>query len=286
MNFKKLRSKIKYDPKKSGSYHKTEYYQTVQKKIKNQETIQTEKKLLKTKKKEEITELIRKYKNLLKTKSLSLAKRLKCIYKRNQEAVDKGTKIKNTHLMKLLTSLPLLVISYKKIRKNKGSMTVASILSNENYDALTPNQRNYYNKISQTPDGISREIFDLTIKLLRKEEYPWGASKRVYVEKPGSEKLRPIIIPPFMDKIIQYAIKTILEAIYEPEFDKLNCSFGFRPKKSCKDAIYSITNHQIARGLWNAMEGDIKEAYDRANRKKLKKKMETKITDKKIYESN
>ena len=71
-----------------------------------------------------------------------------------------------------------------------------------------------------------------------------------------------------MDRVVQATILRVLEAIYEPWFDKLNRSFGFRPNKGCHDAIYNITRKET-RGLTTAIEGDIKGAYDNVSKEKL-----------------
>ena len=78
-------------------------------------------------------------------------------------------------------------------------------------------------------------------------KYPWGASRRIYIPKLGKpDQMRPITIPPFMDRVVQQAIRAVLEAIYEPWFDKSNCSFGFRPFKGTHDAITSITGYRAS----------------------------------------
>nr|YP_009144894.1 hypothetical protein [Euglenaria anabaena]AKJ83341.1 hypothetical protein [Euglenaria anabaena] len=88
-------------------------------------------------------------------------------------------------------------------------------------------------------------------------------------------------IPPFMDKIVQEAITMILTAIYEPYFESLNCSLGFRPNKGVHDAIIALTGAN-AIGLNMAIEGDIKSAYDKVNRKKFIEVLGRRIQDRKF----
>jgi RNA-directed DNA polymerase len=59
--------------------------------------------------------------------------------------------------------------------------------------------------------------------------------RRTYIGKPGTNKKRPLGIPEHEDKIVQRGIAKILNAIYEQDF--LDSSFGFRPKRSCQDAL-------------------------------------------------
>lgn len=66
-----------------------------------------------------------------------------------------------------------------------------------------------------------------------------------------------------MDRVVQEAIKMVLQAILEPHFEVLNRSFGFRPNKSCGDAIAALTSQKL-QGLFMAIEGAgaIQGAYD------------------------
>ena len=57
----------------------------------------------------------------------------------------------------------------------------------------------------------------------------------MYIPKPGSENKRPLGIPAVEDKIVQEVMTQVLNAIYEPMFKKF--SFGFRPGRSCHQAI-------------------------------------------------
>jgi retron-type reverse transcriptase len=129
------------------------------------------------------------------------------------------------------------------------------------------------------------QTFQEVSYLLRTGQYPWGASRRIYVDKPGQKgKLRPITIPLHgYNIIVQSAITMILEAIYEPWFDKTNRSFGFRARKGVYDAIHCLclANYKT-RGLHIAIEGDIKSAYDKVCREKRIEILGRKIKDRKF----
>lgn len=160
-------------------------------------------------------------------------------------------------------------------------MTEAAILSQDKLDRLTLSQSKLLNATYKAPDGLTLEIFRLAIQLLKKGKYPWGASKRIYVPKPGTDAKRPITISPFMDKVIQTAIKMVLEAIYEPWFEKTNRSFGFRANKGCQDAIFCLTTPHC-QNMKIAIEGDIESAYDKVNREKLIEILKERIADKRF----
>jgi len=72
------------------------------------------------------------------------------------------------------------------------------------------------------------------VERLKKKAYRPVPVKRKYINKPGTRMKRLLGIPDHEDKIVQHGITKILNAIYENDF--LDCSFGFRPKRSCHDA--------------------------------------------------
>lgn len=163
-------------------------------------------------------------------------------------------------------------------------MTLGAQMAKVEFDLLDQEQRDLIEKTAACPDGISLEIFSITSSLLKSGRYPWGTSRRIYVPKPGkTDVMRPITIPPFMDRVVQHSIKTVLEAIYEPYFEKLNRSFGFRPYTGCHDAIYTITRPYNS-GSYQAIEGDIKAAFDKLNKEKLIEIMKLRVHDTKFLE--
>ena len=72
---------------------------------------------------------------------------------------------------------------------------------------------------------------------LKNNTFKFGPYRRVYIKKPRSTKLRPLGIPYLSDRIVQEAIRLILESIYEPKFESLNSNFGFRPNKSPHSSV-------------------------------------------------
>lgn len=178
----------------------------------------------------------------------------------------------------------MLVTAYRKIRGNKGAMTLAYYLSDNKYSKLDPARKSFVNKTFRAPDGLKRGIFLESSRLLRRGEYPWGASRRIYVPKPGRpDSLRPITIPPFMDRVVQASLTMVLQAIYEPWFEKQKCSFGFRPRIGVHDAIFHLTASH-SKGMTTALEGDIKSAYDKVCRNKLINILSERIRDRKLLE--
>jgi len=80
--------------------------------------------------------------------------------------------------------------------------------------------------------------------------------RRIYIPKPGSDKLRPLGITCLEDKLVQAGLVRILEAVYEQDF--IEDSYGFRPNRSCHQALRTL-NVTVGQGLVShIVEADIK----------------------------
>ena len=99
---------------------------------------------------------------------------------------------------------------------------------------------------------------------------------RVYIPKDGG-RARPIGISAFEDKLVQDAVREVLEAIYEQDF--LDCSYGFRPKRSAHDAVRTL-DRIVHRGevSW-ILEADLVSFFDSLDRKKLREMLEIRVAD-------
>ena len=82
--------------------------------------------------------------------------------------------------------------------------------------------------------GIATLLDELAADLKQGSWRPLPA-RRVFIPKPGREELRPLSIPAVRDRIVQAAARTVIEPIFEA--DMLECSFGFRPRRSAHDAL-------------------------------------------------
>ncbi len=128
-----------------------------------------------------------------------------------------------------------------------------------------------------TADGFSVEKIERIIKSLASETYQPKPLRRTYILKANGKK-RPLGIPTFTDKLVQEALRMVLEAIYEPIF--LNCSHGFRPNKSCHTALVSLKN-EFTGAKW-FVEGDIKGCFDNINHDVLIGIVNKKVKDARI----
>jgi len=127
---------------------------------------------------------------------------------------------------------------------------------------------------NDTADGFSEAKIDRIIKSLEDESYQPKPSRRVYIKKPNG-KMRPLGIPSFTDKLVQEAVRMILETIYEPIF--IDTSHGFRPNRSCHTALDSV-KYEFRGARW-FVEGDIKGCFDNIDHNVLISCINKKIKD-------
>jgi len=85
--------------------------------------------------------------------------------------------------------------------------------------------------------NLSRNVDNL-VSQMKREAYKPKPSRRVYIDKAGSDKKRPLGISSYEDKLVEKVVADILELVYEPKFCKN--SFGFRPQRNCHQAVRKI----------------------------------------------
>jgi RNA-directed DNA polymerase len=100
--------------------------------------------------------------------------------------------------------------------------------------------------------------------------------KRVYIPKNEHQK-RPLGLPALEDKIVQKGISRILEAIYEADF--LDCSYGFRPERSCHQAINAVDKTIMTKPINYVIEADIKGYFDNVSHEWLMEFLQVRIKD-------
>jgi group II intron reverse transcriptase/maturase len=110
---------------------------------------------------------------------------------------------------------------------------------------------------SDTVDGMSVRKIENIISELKNGVFQWKPSRRVYIPKRDGRK-RPLSVPGWTDKLVQEAIRMLLEAYYEPQFSQF--SHGFRPGRGCHTALAAIET--TFRGIAWFIEGDIKGCFD------------------------
>jgi group II intron reverse transcriptase/maturase len=111
---------------------------------------------------------------------------------------------------------------------------------------------------------------------MKAKQYRPQPVKRIYIPKNEHGK-RPLGLPSLEDKIVQKGISRILEAVYEEDF--LDCSYGFRPGRSCHDALREVDQIIMKRPVRYVIEADIKGFFDNVSHDWLLKMLEVRIKD-------
>ncbi len=158
------------------------------------------------------------------------------------------------HRMDVLTE------AWKRVRRNKGSAGVdgKSIREIEN------------------ETGVDAFLNELQ-KELKSGSYTASEIKRVYIPK-GADGKRPLGIPTVKDRVVQMAVKLIVEPLFEADFQ--DCSYGFRPKRSNTQAV------KLAHGYSNTskwvVDVDLKSYFDTIPHDKLKELVRKRVGDKRV----
>ena len=159
-------------------------------------------------------------------------------------------------LIEVITSKENLNRAYKKVVENKGAGGI---------DKMT---------VAELGDYI-RENKDSIVKSLRNRTYMPKPVRRVYIAKSNGKK-RPLGIPTVVDRTIQQAIAQPISDIYEEVFSEY--SYGFRPNRSCHDAIKQVLEYLNDGYEW-VIDIDIEQFFDKVNHDKLIQILREQVND-------
>ena len=178
-------------------------------------------------------------------------------------ALEKGAKGgKWFSLVDKVYSSENLRVSWEKVRSNGGAAGV----DRQSIEA--------YEKEAE------KNLVELE-KILREGNYRAKPVKRVWIPKIGSKEKRPLGVPVVTDRIVQTAMRNVIEPIFERTFAEQ--SYGFRPERGCKDALKRVEG-LLKNGYTWVVDADIKSYFDSIPHDKLMKEVEEQIADGRVLE--
>ena len=154
----------------------------------------------------------------------------------------------------------ILFEAWKRVKKNRGSCGVDKV------------------HIRTVIEDIGVDVFLEDIRqCLMKEEYTASVIKRVFIPKDNGAK-RPLGIPTLKDRVIQMAVKLVIEPIFEADF--ADCSYGFRPKRSNQQAAGEV--HKLVNYNKWVVDVDLKSYFDTIAHDQLMNCVRQRIRDRRL----
>ena len=174
------------------------------------------------------------------------------------QIAQRDKQVKLTNLIRLLNEENLKDCFYQ-LKRNKAS----------GVDGVT---------FQEYESNLESNLQDL-VNRLKSWSYHPKPVRRVYIPK-SNGKMRPIGIPSLEDKIVQMAVKRILEAIYETIF--LPCSFGFRPGKGAHQALKELDGMIRKKKVNYILDADIHDFFGSVHHKILLQALQVRIGDQQL----
>ncbi|MGI8305764.1 reverse transcriptase domain-containing protein [Saccharopolyspora hattusasensis] len=127
--------------------------------------------------------------------------------------------------------------------------------------------------------GVDR-LLDELVNDLRDGRYRPLPARRVFIPKPGRPgERRPLSIPSVRDRIVQAAVKIVLEPVFEA--DMLACSYGFRPRRAAHDGLQVLIDESWRGRRW-VVETDIANCFGAIPIEKLMHAVEERVCDQSV----
>jgi RNA-directed DNA polymerase len=179
-------------------------------------------------------------------------------------------------------SEPMLAALERGIKGNKWFSLIDKVWSDRTLELAWEKVR--VNAGACGVDGITIKRFAkdsqsrlLAVKeQLKRNAYQPKPVKRVWIDKPGSAEKRPLGIPTVTDRVVQAAVRMVIEPIFEKHFAQH--SYGFRPGRGCKDALRRV-KELLNAGYTHIVDVDVKGYFDAIPHGRLMKLVSKRIAD-------
>ncbi len=122
-------------------------------------------------------------------------------------------------------------------------------------------------------------LLDELASELKEGRYRPLPARRVWIPKPDQSEKRPLSIPAVRDRIVQAALKIVIEPVFEADFRP--SSFGFRPKKAAHDALQVLLDESFRGRRW-VVETDIANCFSAIPHEQLMSVVEERVCDRKV----
>ena len=176
-------------------------------------------------------------------------------------AADRGRRFDD--LYNLVCDPAFLTMAWERVAGNKGARTPG-------VDRAT---------VDHVTSGMGVEAFLRQVRdELKSRTFQPVPVRQVMIPK-ASGKLRKLGIPTVTDRVVQAALKLVLEPIFEADFQP--CSYGFRPNRRAADAIAEIHHFTSKRYEW-VLEADIEACFDMIDHTALMDRLRARVSDKRV----
>jgi retron-type reverse transcriptase len=158
-----------------------------------------------------------------------------------------------------------LIVAFDRVAGNRG--------------ANTPGVDGWTVKLVEERIGVPGFLDDLRAALKDGSFRPLPVRERLIPKPAGSGKLRKLGIPAVADKVVQAALKLVLEPIFEADFEPV--SYGFRPMRRAHDAIAEVHHFGTCGYRW-VLDADIEAAFDNLSHCAVMERVRARVKDKRV----
>jgi RNA-directed DNA polymerase len=206
---------------------------------------------------------------------------------RLQHIIDLEKETLPTHGGRKLMETKLTRIA--QIAKERPEARITSLAGLINKESIIESHIKMSRKKATGVDDVTKDEYDKNLnenvedllERMKRQAYKPQPVRRVYIPKIGTDKMRPLGILAYEDKLVQSVLSDILNAVFDGDF--LDCSFGFRPNRGCHDALKAVTKIIQGKKINYIVDADIKGFFDNMSHEWVMKFIDHRIADVNIY---